>query len=198
MARPGQSSWLRLKRLARYLGDDEADVIDVFSDSDWAGCKLTRKSTSRGFIAIAGGAAKTWSSSTQKTIARSSGEAEYYSLAAAEGLGFQAVARDLGWEMPIRIWVDSTAAKWRASRTGLCKGRDLEVSYMWVQQALKEKKFELKKISELVNPSDLLTKPLSAVEMKAKLGAIGGYLVERVKTNKVSWADIEDDDEAGG
>ena len=179
MSSDGPSSAVQLveaKRLARYLlecprlvwtfeqdGSDDADVIDVYSDSDWAGCKATRKSTSGGMIAVAGGAVKTWAN-IQKTIARSSEEAEYYALvkAAAEAIGFQAVARDLGWEMPIRIWVDSTAAKGMASRTGLGKARHLEVSYLWVQQALKAQKFIIKRISGLLNPADILTRPLSS------------------------------------
>ena len=50
------------------------------------------------------GVVKTWSS-TQTTIAQSSGEAEYYALvrAAAEGLGMQSVMQDLGWKMRVRL-----------------------------------------------------------------------------------------------
>ena len=211
MSSDGPSSAVQLveaKRLARYLlecprlvwtfeqdGSDDADVIDVYSDSDWAGCKATRKSTSGGMIAVAGVAVKTWAS-TQKTVARSSGEAEYYALvkAAAEALGFQAVARDLGWEMPIRIWVDSTAAKGMASRTGLGKARHLEVSYLWVQQALKAQKFIIKRISGLLNPADILTKPLSSTDMKEKLITVGGRLIQRRKgmPKRPPWADESD------
>ena len=51
-------------------------------------------------IVLGGGALKSWSS-TQATIATSSGEAELYALAkaAAEGLGIQALAADLGWQL---------------------------------------------------------------------------------------------------
>ena len=171
MSKPTGRSQKRLKRLARYLLDhprliwsygpcdeEDSNVLRTFSDSDWAGCKRAWKSTSGGAIAVGAGVLKSWSS-TPKTIARSSGEAEYYALvkAAAEALGVQAVAKDLGWDMSIQIWVDSSAAKGIASRVGLGKLRHMEVSYLLVQQALRQRKFELKKILGLVNPADILT-----------------------------------------
>ena len=96
---------------------------------------------------IAGVAVKTWSS-TQGTLALSVGEAEYYALikAAAEGLGLQALAKDMGYEMKVRIWVDSTTAKAIAARLGLGRVRHLEVKYLWAQQALKRKRFEILKV----------------------------------------------------
>ena len=107
--------------------EERIEYLDVFSDSDWAGCLKTRSSTSGGVASIAGGAIKTWSS-TQSVCALSGGEAEYYSLVnvAAEGLAIQALALDLGWKLKLRIWVDATAAKGIASRTGLGKIRHME------------------------------------------------------------------------
>ena len=69
----------------------------VYSDSDWAGCLRTRKSTSGGALTFQGGILKTWSG-TQASIAQSSGEAEYYTLvrAASEALGMQSLMRDMG------------------------------------------------------------------------------------------------------
>ena len=85
----------------------KADEVDVYSDSDWAGCKATRKSTSGGMLVVDGCCLRS-GSSTQDTVATSSGEAELYALekAAAEGLEFQAVACDLGVELRVALWVD--------------------------------------------------------------------------------------------
>ena len=87
----------------------------VYSDSDWAGCLRTRNSTSGG-VGLPGGILKTWSS-TQASIAQSSGDAEYYALvrAASEALGMQSIMHDLGWYCKIRLLVDSSAAKSIAS-----------------------------------------------------------------------------------
>ena len=130
MAKPKRSSWLKLKRLARYLvkyprlvwrfevvEEEMVRYVDAWTDSDWAGCVATRRSTSGGAVGVGGGTLKTWAS-TQSTPALSSGEAEYYALvkAAAEALEVQALAQDLGWTFGVRIWVDSSAAK--ASWTG--------------------------------------------------------------------------------
>ena len=95
----------------------------VYTDSDWAGCLRTRKSTSGGMLFFGGGGLlKTWSS-TQASVAQSSGEAEYYALvrACSEALGMQSVMRDLGWDAKIVVHIDSSAAKSVASRTGLGK-----------------------------------------------------------------------------
>ena len=54
---------------------------------------------------------KIWSS-TQASLALTSGEAEYYGVlrAAGIGLGRQALFRDAGLEVPICVWTDSSAA----------------------------------------------------------------------------------------
>ena len=134
----------------------------------------------RGVAAISGGIIKSWSS-TQSSIALSSGEAEYYALtkAAAEGLGIQALAADLGWSMKLRIWVDSTAAKAIAARTGLGRVRHLEVRYLWVQDALKKGKFIIEKVRGDINPGDLATKPHSVEEMQVMLKIVNVEVTKR-------------------
>lgn len=54
----------------------------VFCDSDWAGCKLDRKSTS-GFIFIIAGGAVSWKSKKQSVVKTSTVEAEYMAMGAA-------------------------------------------------------------------------------------------------------------------
>jgi len=123
MARPTERDLAKVKRIARYLQtaprlilrsgghEGEPDEIRAYVDSDWAGCKVTRKSTSGGLLVVAGMVVKSWSS-TQGSVATSSGEAEYYSLArgSAEALGLAAALKDLGWELFPRVMVDSSAA----------------------------------------------------------------------------------------
>ena len=116
----------------------ETDTIDVFSDSDWAGCVRPRRSTSGGVVTVGGSAIKHWSL-TQATVALSSGEAEHLALvkAACEGIGIQALARDLGWEMCLIIHVDSSTARSIANRTGVGKLRHIETRVLLVQQAVR-------------------------------------------------------------
>ena len=129
---------------------------------------------------VDGGAAKTWSS-MQATVAQSSGEAEYYAMirAAAEALGLQSIMRDMGWETTIRLWVDSSAAKSMASRTGLGKVRHMEVKYLWLQEAVKNRRIVVKKILGTSNPADVLTKPKPAHEAADLLRRVGVHVERR-------------------
>jgi hypothetical protein len=68
----------------------------------------------------------------------------------------------------------------------------METKVLWVQDALKRGRFTICKIDGTMNPSDVLTKPASASEMKDKLAAVGARL--RVRTKKVSWADATEEE----
>ena len=93
-----------LKRMARYLRSrprlvfkfdhQQADHIDTYADTDWAGCPRSRRSTSGGCIMVGSHLLKCWSS-TQAGVAMSSGEAEFYGAAkgASAGLGMRACVR---------------------------------------------------------------------------------------------------------
>ena len=108
---------------------------------------------------------KTWSS-TQASLALSSGEAEYYGVVRATGigLGHQALMRDAGILLPLRVWTDSSAAMGTAGRQGLGKLRHLECHSLWLQQRLRRKEFELRKVLGTDNPADLFTKHLESAK----------------------------------
>ena len=90
MSAPCNSDWRALKRLARYLMKRPSVVtlykyqscnkfIDAWVDTDYAGCKRTRKSTSCGVIMLGEHVIKSWSA-TQHVITLSSGEAGFYGI----------------------------------------------------------------------------------------------------------------------
>ena len=80
-------------------------------------------------------------SATQRAIALSSGEAEYYGTVrgGSEGLGTQAIMSDLGIHVGIDLNEDSSAAKGVADRTGLGRIRHLEVNQLWLRQKVRNK-----------------------------------------------------------
>lgn len=89
--------------------------LHVYTDSDWAGCDRSRRSTSGGVVVLGGAGIKHWSV-TQPTVALSSGVGgggEYAGTvtAATEGFGVQALASDLGWNLSLVIHTDSSAAQ---------------------------------------------------------------------------------------
>ena len=101
-------------------------------------------------------------SSTQSTVSLSSGEAEYYGLVkgAAAGLGHQAIMSDYGVDMPVRLWTDSSAAIGISKRSGLGKIRHLATHTLWLQEKVRTKAVEVRKIKGDENPADLFTKHL--------------------------------------
>ena len=169
MAQPSQHSWKALKRLCRYFAglprlvymyrQQEVNVVDIYTDTDWAGCPKTRKSTSGGCLMLGSHTVKHWSS-TQSGVSLSSGEAEFHGVVkgAGMGLGYQALLADLGITADLRVWTDSSAAMGIAGRQGLGKLRHLDTHTLWLQQAVRSKRLELKKVAGTSNPADLFTK----------------------------------------
>ena len=173
-----------LKRLGRYLVkrrrlvflypfQEEVECMEVYADTDHAGCLRTRKSTSGGCVMLGAHMLKAWSS-TQPTITLSSGEAELHGVAraSAAGLGMLPLLADFGARLPMRVWTDSTASIGICKRQGLGKVRHLAVQDLWVQQRVRAGDFELYKVPGERNPADLFTKfglPPERIEMLLQL-----------------------------
>ena len=85
----GKEHWAVIKRVLRYVkgsmdkglifDKNSSCVLQGSSDADWAGDHETRRSTT-GFTFIFGGAAVSWGSNLQRTVALSTMEAEYMAL----------------------------------------------------------------------------------------------------------------------
>ena len=72
--------------------------------------------------------------------------------------------KDLGHELKLRIWTDSSAAIGVCSRQGLGKLRHLDTHLLWIQQAVRSRRIDLRKIDGESNPADIFTKHLSSRE----------------------------------
>ena len=177
MANPTPSAWEALVRLGKYLKlrpryiirfgwQPRSTTITTSVDSDWAGEGSTRKSTSGGIMQLGGHVVKSWSS-TQNVISLSSGESEFYAIVkgASQSMGLQSLLRDLHLNTRIRVLTDATTGKSIASRRGLGRVRHIDVANLWVQEKIANDVIELSKIKNVYNPSDLLTKHLSQLEV---------------------------------
>ena len=83
---------------------------------------------------------KTWSTS-QSTLALSSGEAELYAMtkAATQISGIISLAKDFGITVIGTVRSDSNAAIGITHRTGLGgRCRHIKVQYLWIQERVKE------------------------------------------------------------
>ena len=177
MPSPTKGDMRKLKCIARYLllcprsqyvydFQDSQSELTVYSDSTWANCIATRKSTQGGAIVFGQHTVKTWSS-TQGVIALSSGEAEYYGLVkgASCGLGAISMYKDMGIKLSLKMYCDATAACGITARLGLGKIRHLDTHYLWLQERVRNKDLSIVKVKGTVNPADLATKYLTHAVM---------------------------------
>ena len=118
---------------------------------------------------------KHWSS-TQASVALSSGEAEFAGVirGAGQGLGYKALLQDLGVGAQLRVWTDSSAAIGICNRQGLGKLRHLDTHTLWIQQAVRTGRVDLRKVLGEDNPADLLTKHSLSRQRLEKLVALHG------------------------
>ena len=152
---------------------------------------------------------KHWST-TQKTVALSSGEAELGGIvkAASESLGLQSLAADLGLDVKIALCTDSSAAIGICRRTGIGRVRHLAVGQLWVQDLIRDKSVSLYKVRGEVNPADLMTKSLARAVLDGHMSRLHVHreygraesapaASAEVDTSLVSrrrWADIAEDE----
>ena len=106
-------------------------MITLYTDSDWAGDKGTRKSTSGGVLLIGSHFIKSWSKG-QSLIALSSAEAELYSIlkGVSEALGYASMHADWGQQMSCEAKADASAALGIIARRGLGKLSHIDTTYL--------------------------------------------------------------------
>ena len=185
MSSPKNGDWEAFKRLGRYLlsrprvvhlykWQDEPAYLSAFSDSNWAGCHKTRKSTSGACFMNGTHLIKSYSK-TQANIALSSGEAEFFSMvhATSEALGLKAMTEDYHSKIDPWLYVDASAAIGVAQRTGLGKIRHLDTGSLWLQQAVRNKKIGILKVKGTENPADLMTKFTDFATLDKLCGVMG-------------------------
>ena len=106
---------------------------------------------------------KSWAK-TLPVLALSTGEAELMSSVrgSTEALGVQAIYKDFGIDILLRVESDATAAIVRVGRLGLGKVRHLSVSDLSVQGKAKNNEIVYSEAPGVSNPADAFTKALDA------------------------------------
>ena len=185
MAAPRATHLEALRKLGKYIAgrprlvshfkwQATMSMVTGFTDSDWAGCMATGRSTSGGIITIGAHVIKTYSRQ-QKTVALSSAEAELHAMvaASAEVLGIIGLAQDLGMQLKGEILADSSAALGISNRSGSGKVRHLRIQALWVQEVRSTGRLGYKKVLGTLNPSDILTKHVPGILLDAHLRTLG-------------------------
>ena len=110
---------------------DDVEQMTTWTDSDWAGCVTTRRSTSGGIISHGTHFIKAWAR-TQAVVALSSAEAELYASVktTAETLGVISLFRDIGVTVSGVVLTDASATLSLIRRRGLGKSKHTSTNHL--------------------------------------------------------------------
>ena len=150
-------------------------LLEVFSDSDWAGRKDTRRSTSSGTIFLDGQCIYSFSRN-QKSVSLSSGEAEYYAGASAASdciLLQEAVKFLTQRNCKVHLHMDSSAARGIITRQGVGRVKHLQIRTLFLQDLHKQGTISVHPVGTKENTADIGTNPLSAKRIRLLLHWLG-------------------------
>lgn len=174
MQQPTDVHWDAVKRVLRYLAgtitlgiffsSSTPMTLHAFSDADWAGNKDDYTSTGA-YIVYLGKQPISWASRKQKSVARSTTEAEYRSVAdtAAELRWGLSLAKELGVPISGRptIYCDNIGA------TQLCSNhvfhtrmKHVALDYHFVRELVQAGTLRVAHVCSADQLADALTKPL--------------------------------------
>ena len=137
-----------------------------YSDSDWAGSKVDRRSTTGYYFSMnTEGPPISWKSKKQHTIALSSCEAEYMALAASsqEGMYLKMLFSDwLQLECTPVIHADNQGAIALVKNNMVqSRSKHIDIRYHYIRDNYQKGLLDIIYISTDNNISDLMTKPIS-------------------------------------
>ena len=136
-----------------------------FSDADWAGSKLSGKSTS-GFLFLVAGGAVSWRSRKQTCVDTSTCEAECIAVCMAfkESIWLSLLLADLQdtpKPKPIVLSVDNNGAIETAKNASVNeRNKHIDLQYHFVRDAYKSNLIRLRHVDSENQIADCLTKPL--------------------------------------
>lgn len=196
MHSPTETHWTALKRILRYLKGtihhglylkkNSSLALNAFSDSDWGGERDTGRSTT-GYIVYLGSNPISWKSSKQKSVSRSSSEAEYKAVAnaAAEILWIKNLLRELNFSLksPPKIFCDNTGATYLSSNPVFhSRMKHICLDYHFVRERVSDGTLQVSHVHTKDQWADILTKPLPRqgfLSIRSKIGVTNGASILR-------------------
>ncbi|GJY59659.1 hypothetical protein Tco_0459551 [Tanacetum coccineum] len=168
-----ESHLMAVKRILRYLKGTLTLVLyypkcsgfDLkgYSDSDYVGCNMDRKSTS-GACQILGGKLVSWSAKKQQSVAMSSAEVEYVAAAGCCAsillMKSQLSDYDIHYKM-VPIFCDNTSAIIISNNPVLhSRTKNIDIIYHFIKDHILKGDIELHFIPTEYQLADIFTKPL--------------------------------------
>ena len=150
--------------------------LTAYSDSDHAGCKLDRKSTS-GHIQFLGDKLVSWSSKKQNCVSTSTAEAEYVAAASccSQVLWMRTQLSDYGFKFHrIPIYCDSKSAiAISCNPVHHSKTKHIDVRYHFIKDHVEKGDIELYFVKTDFQLADLFTKPLDVTRFNFLISKLG-------------------------
>ena len=185
MAAPSVANWAQVKRVLRYVkgtadkglhfGGQKEPWFEGYSDSDW-GQDPSRRSTT-GYVFTLNGAAVSWQSTRQRTVATSTMEAEYQAAASAsrEGLWLRQLGGDFGLGLgKVQVWGDNSAALSLIKNPIVSnRSKHIDIVHHFVRERHVRGEVVYEYCPTASNVADVLTKALPVgdfVRFRAQLG----------------------------
>ncbi|CAN6443374.1 unnamed protein product [Victoria cruziana] len=189
LSNPGKNHWKVVKHVMRYLQGSKDNMLvyrksnDLeilgYSDSDFAGCQDSRRSTSGYVFTLAGGAIS-WKSVKQTLVATSTIAAEYIACyeASNQALWLRNFVAGLhimtGIERPLRLLCDSSSAvQFSNNNRSLSKSKHIDIKYLVVKERTQNGQVSLEHIGTDSMIADPLTKGLPPKVFHKHIASMG-------------------------
>ena len=151
--------------------------IQAFSDSDWAGCRDTRRAIT-GYSIFLGNSLISWKSKKQSTVSRSSSKAEYRALATTtceiQWLTYLLLEFRISFNQPANLFCDNNSAIQIASNQVFHeRTKHIELDCHIVREKCLSGLLKLLPVRSSMQLADAFTKALQPASFKFMISKLG-------------------------
>ena len=155
----------------------DGQTLTGFADADWAGDLDSRCSTS-GYVFQIGSSSISWSSKRQKTVARSSTEAEYValSMASQEAIWLRCLLNDMSLpiQAPTVIYEDNNGAiELSKNAKNHNRTKHIDIAFHFTRERVQSGELKVLHCPTSEMTADILTKGLARVQFQKLREALG-------------------------